>query len=31
VSDERWTPVSWTFQYFNFPVILRLPGARILR
>jgi hypothetical protein len=22
----RWTPVSWTFQYFNFPIILRLPG-----
>ena len=25
----RWRQVSWTFQHFNFPVILRLPGARI--
>ena len=25
----RWRPVSWTFQHFNFLVILRLPGARI--
>ena len=25
----RWRQVSWTFQHFNFLVILRLPGARI--
>ena len=25
----RWTQVSWTLQHLNFPVVLRLSGARI--
>ena len=25
----RWRQVSWTFQHFNFWIVLRLPGARI--